>query len=366
MHKCIYCRNELPDDKFQSRDHIFLKSLGGQAKLEITDVCHECNKKFGKYEQRFIYDSLISVFKQANGPRGRRGKFQTKVHFMFANRNEPPFLGVVEQGIIPKVIPQLRILDNCHYEFHADPMDGLKQPEEIRKEFFDNIKGFSESEIIFIEDNDCPIESVYLCIQTKKLLAFVNNEEQQLLIKSSFKIITGEHTAESTDIKENENRIESHQRIVYNEDDYNRIICKMVLNCICHFYGKSVLLADPFSEIIEYVYSGANPSKSHFVSILPPQNANDFTKNIQQRLKLPDKYHMMITGNFNNDNSIIGFLSLYNAGVAHIVKLNSDYRFPYNGTAFKIFINDYDNKNEYELFEEIVRSTLRRKASDLD
>lgn len=357
---CIYCRRKEPDTTFSQREHIILRTLGGLNRLPSGYVCDLCNNFFSPLEKRFVYNSHISIYKQLEGPSGRSGPFQTNLHFLFDN-NQDKFIGTIEQDGIPKIADQI-IICNDKIKFLTDGENHASCHDKFH-EIISMIK--EDSKIFILYDEQVLSKEYYLSFYKGKLIAFINSEED----KEHF--ITFINSIKEDDTKINyvkdsmgsiQSQVSSHQNIVVNIVDFNRIICKMVFNAIAFYHGINSIMHPNFDNMRDFILHGKG--SFDFVGITGKSantgNNQSFRDSIGE-LKIPPKSHVLICGDIDSEKNIVGILSLYDGNLEYSIRndkaisiLNSK----------KIHIVEYMNKKEYEYFEKHIQQIKKERGKE--
>jgi len=350
MRKCIYCLRSDNEVSFNTRDHIVLRSLGGQRRLKKGIVCDICNNRvFSPIERRFIYDSIISIPKQLNGPRGRHGMYRTNLHIITSEDTNEARIGYVEQGGIPKIPLQFKVKGN-NFKSIADDKYNL-QSEIIR--FIEVIKRFGIDKIPRVKDIKIEEGEPILCFYENILYAYINKDDDMELIYKLIEQIKKNPSLLDYNDKELESNkcyVMSHQTPVYSIDDM-RVICKMVFNAIAHYFGVEIALKNEFNDLRNFILSGKLIDDFDFVKLMHMKDDTKFISKIN--INFPNDCHILIFGNICADKGIIGILSLYNGAFEFTIHNPVELKNIIEFNDIKLIVVDYENKDEYEISEKI-------------
>jgi hypothetical protein len=356
MNRCIYCLRDDNEVSFDTRDHIILRSLGGQRRLKKGIVCDICNNEiFSPIETGFTYDSIISISRQFNGPEGTHSLYRTKLHIMTVKNINEPCIGYIEQGGVPKEPLQFKVKGNI-FECIANNEENLES--EINR-FIEIIKRIDYSKIKIEKDTKIKEKEPILCFYENRLYSYINKDDDIELIYKIIEQIKKNPSILNSNAKELESDkcyVMSHQTLVYSPDD-RRVICKMVFNAIANYFGVEVALKDEFNDLRDFIHSSKLLDNFQFVDLISMINGSKFVDKFN--ISFPDNCHVLIIGNIYDSEGIIGILSLYNGAFEFIIHnpvvLNNISEF----NDIRVIVVDYENNNEYEIIDKMIRENKR-------
>lgn len=361
MNKCIYCLRDDTKTKFTSGDHIIPRNIGGLNHLDFGMVCDECNGYFSILEKRFIYDSIIALPKQFDGPSGRSGKYKTNLHILVDNNSGEAKLGYIEQGGLPYYATQCLVVNNEKVQFIFNAADS-ENIDLLVSDFSEKCRLISNKQIIFIKSEKlhkgCPILSIY----KDKLIAGIQHDDDKSVIFKLKEKLASEppNVSQVKDVQTSKSFVESSQNLKFSIDDFFRVIGKITLNSIAAHYSSEIALKPELDELRNYIRYGTKVSGFEFVTFLDKNAGVSWFNGLTKSLHLPPKAHVSVCGELYTPKNIIGVLSLYDHAFEFVVRLNNS-----NGTIFnngiphRVHILEYENKNEYELFEKMVSESQK-------
>lgn len=354
MNKCIYCQTE--SKPFTSQDHILLRTLGGQRKLPKNYVCDDCNNALSVLEKRFVLDSPLTIPKQFFGPSGRHGKSQSNLHLMVDNETGRKFVGYIEEGGNPKAALQLQLNGNEIFIItDKSEFSGQDQITRFRTMLIKTKKKEFHHLKHDLVDEGMPI----LCLYKQKIFIFASTDsDKDSAMKLAEKLIDPNVSFQDCIMKEEFSKITSHQRLTFNIDDWNRVVCKMTFNAIAYFFGQEEVLKTKYDRIRKYIRYGTK--SINFVAL--GSNEHRFSQIFTPLCTVNEKEnnHFICVGNLAADRGIIGFVSLYDGNFEWSVRASTKFSIDTPDIHIRVLVNNYKANAEFEIFDKMVSDEDKR------
>ncbi len=341
--RCIYCLNDESCRTFKTRDHIILRSLGGQTRLDHGIVCDDCNNRFSVLEKRFIYDSLISLPKQFHGPKGRSGVYKSNLQVMIDRTSEEISIGYIEQGGLPKYPPQFKIGKDNFVTYKAAEHDIEKEYDKMNSE----LKKIDNGNIIIKINDSLLLGEPILTYYKNKIFCFINSEiDLPIIFKLCDAIRKDEFKPDFNLLNRGNSFVNVKNIIAYHFDDTHRVIAKMAFNSMAKYYGSSFVLNDRFNGLREYIYNNVKPTDFEFVHMINKEDTLGIYKGMKQGLRFPDNSHIVLCGNLYSQQNIIAIVSLYDGSFEFGVSNDKTCYDLFSKLNYRILVSDYQkNRN---------------------
>lgn len=350
MDKCIYCLGTKPNSVFSSRDHIFLRSLGGQKRLPTGCVCDQCNNAFSSLEKRFIRDSFISLPKQFVGPTGRHGPFKSRLHVVESHTDGKMQIGYIEQGGIPRTATQIQINSTPKWGFAID-----ETCSDTEKEIQASIESLRlKKDKVIYQFNEklsagCPI----LVFFEGKVFAFLKNEQDVDILGAAIsKILDKDRGPDTFDEGAHKSsQVTNFQELSFNLDEINRVGAKMAFNALANFFGQEFALNSGFNKLRNYIKTGEK--EIEFVTLQESGLANRILRPHMGNIIDSDNFHAIAMGRLKDD--IVSIVCFYGQNLEFVIRSNSSIDWSGCTMPIRVFINKFKTHDEFELFDRVAQ-----------
>lgn len=351
MKKCIYTLKDETQANFNSKEHIFPRSIGGINTLPKDWISDEFNSMMSPLERNFSRENLLimlpRIFDGPNGRKNHSGKLG--VSFMKKLDTNNLELGYIEKGQ-PMVIPQVKFsypiaMDKplqihiiCHdYSDKTLLTDALKSSDENLK--FETITTSDEA------------------ITGKLIIGFINKrfyigthsrtseEEMRNQLKLFFKIFKAK-SLKSTDTApiKSSSHVEYQLHSSFNKTTYLQVSAKIAFNCLAHITNQDFVLKNEFDDLRKAIVTG-----TFIDQYLHPI---DLAQNcLTQALNFSYEHFVIST---LCETGLIGVIGFFGGKTLLGIQF-SDVRVQGFSQIPQGFICDWKQKKEYTLLEKIMR-----------
>lgn len=302
--RCIYCLEDKSESSFKHTDHVIPQAFGKfQNNLTLNElVCDDCNQYFGDNIELYIgRDSLEGIVRYNYGIRSEKEPLYRRVMMKIGRVGELEGVHVVLKDTNNADEPELKAVNQVGF-FHSKrkKYDYFTEKEIPGKQELEN-QGYqlNNKKIIFYGD----IELLVNLLKNKGINIKIEKifEEIQNMPKGKIPVYVKAQI----------------DRIIY------RGLSKVVFNYLAYHMEREFVLKDDFSGIRKFIRYDQGDGDNFFRITT---NAILYRERKYRRRRL--KGHIIVINWENNNNDLVGKLSLYNAqvGLTHEVLLCKNYR----------------------------------------
>jgi len=302
--KCIYCLEDKSESSYQSTDHVIPQLFGRfQNNLTLHEiVCDECNEYFGNNIELYLgRDSLEGIARYNYGIRSDGEPHYERVSMQAGDVGNIKGVHVVLKDTSADEEAEVEMLSQVGF-FHSD-----------RQEY----DYFVEEEIPDKEE----LERLGYQLDNKEIVFYGEIEHLVEVLKKK-----GMNNIELGEIKEEIQGMPRGKIPVMVKARIDRIIyrglSKIVFNYLAYNMGRDFVLSDNFNGIRNFIRHDQGDGDDFFKITTNPILHTE--KRARRRLT----GHIIAINWENNNNDLVGRLSLYNAqvGLTHMVRLCRNYR----------------------------------------
>lgn len=341
--KCIYSKKTEIEATFNSREHIIPAGIGGRKQLQKGVVSDYANGSFSSIELDFMRNSHISIPRYFLGP-GKRGSLssvngtESNVCIMFnTEEKDKPYLGYVTMGI-PNSIPQFIIKEDGTSCFICSN----QHLEDYKSQFSDFTNRLATYDHRYIYIQEKSLMNDFIFGYHKDKWYFSSSEESNYeTAKKYIEAIKKNYFYQKTEPTEIISKVQVHQSLSFNVNNFERVCAKIVFNYLCHLKGAEFVLDNIFDPIRSWIMNGG---ENHFSSDFDPSQHHHLTEHFN--IAYPEFSHKIII--LNIGRHLVGMITFYGNHFTRMIKLCE---LKDNNSIYDVYICDWKNKIEYSLHD---------------